>query len=87
ELVFTATSQFVWMTLLPSSSHGRGKTFAVAMTATSVFRAIGAALAFPVVVESARPGLAMAALALPALAVALPAGPVWRAFRAAGGVR
>lgn len=82
ELVFTATSQFVWMTLLPDTPR-RSTVFAVATTATSLARAMGAALAFPLVVDLRVPGLGMAALALAVLVLGATAEPVWRAFRAA----
>jgi MFS family permease len=85
ELVFTATSQFVWMTLLPASPR-QATVFSVAMTAVMLLRAVGAALAFPLVVNAPAPSLSMLLLGVPGLLLALSAAPVWRAFREAGGV-
>jgi hypothetical protein len=55
--------------------------FAVANVAVALARALGGALAFPLVVEGGRPGLAMAALVLPTLVLAATARPVWAALR------
>lgn len=86
ELVYVATAQFVWMTLVPDVPR-RATVFSAAMTATFVMRAIGGALAFPVIVESGHPATAMALIGAPGLVLALLARPVWRAFDAVGGVR
>jgi predicted MFS family arabinose efflux permease len=86
ELVYVATIQFVWMSLVPDVPR-RATVFSVAMTATFVMRAIGGALAFPLIVESAHPATTMLILGVPGVLAALVAAPVWRAFDAVTGVR
>lgn len=86
ELLFSATGQFVWMSLTPDVPR-KATVFSTAMTMSFLARAAGSALVFPLVVDGAQPALAMAALVVPGLALALLAGPVWAAFREVGGVR
>jgi hypothetical protein len=86
ELVYVATSQFVLMALVPDVPR-RATVFSVAMTATFVMRAIGGALAFPLIVSAERPATAMVVLGVPAVLSALLARPVWRAFDVVAGVR
>jgi hypothetical protein len=82
ELAFYATGPFVWITLLPASSR-QGTGFAMASTASTALKALGGALAFPLVVHADNPALGMALLGVPALLLVVTAVPVWRAFAAA----
>lgn len=86
ELLFSATGQFVWMSLTPDVPR-KATVFSTAMTASFLARAAGAAVVFPLVVHGAHPALAMGALVVPGLALAVFGAPVWAAFRAVGGVR
>ena len=83
ELLFIATSQFVWMSLVPRSTR-HGTVFAVASTAVALSRAVGAALAFPLIVDAGSPALGLMVLAAPGLLLGLFGEPVWRAFREVG---
>jgi MFS family permease len=86
ELLWAATAQYVWMGLLPAGPR-RSTTFAVAMAATFLARAAGAAAVFPVVLASPSPRLAMGLLVLPGLLLSLLAGPIWADVRRVGAVR
>ena len=86
ELLYSATAQYVWMGLVPAGKH-RGAVFSAGMTATFLGRALGASLAFPLVVEGSHPHLAMAAIVAPFALLAASARPIWRAWHAIGAVR
>lgn len=86
ELLWAATSQYVWMGLLPAGTR-RSTVFSVAVTSNFLARAVGSALVFPVVLGSGHPRWVMAALCVPGLVGALLAGPVWAEHRRVGPVR
>jgi MFS family permease len=86
ELLFSATAQFVWMSLTPQGPN-KSSWFAAGMTLSFLARAAGGAVVFPLVVHGAWPGFAMAAMVVPGFLFALGGRRAWEAFRAAGGIR
>jgi AAHS family 3-hydroxyphenylpropionic acid transporter len=86
ELAFSATAQFAWMALTPEGPR-KATVFSVAMTASFLARAAGAALVFPLVVHAPFPALGMAGLVVPGVLLSLAGAPAWAAFRTTRGVR
>lgn len=79
EVAITATSGYVLLVLSPAGPH-TGKYFAFQSVALDIGRLVGAVMAFPLVVDGARPGLVFALAGLLVTGLALAARPVWTTF-------